>query len=146
MPLGQSRPIKWSCALRGAQGNGRCAARSGALPSGVGLGVVEHGGGIRAGPVVVRGAANRAVPAAKPSPPELDGSAPRVWGNVRAQGNGIPSLWRGRGAPPPPCARAAAWALFAPGAFVCHGPHSGGHLPVLQQKMGSLWLSIHSLC
>lgn len=41
--------------LRGAQGNGRCAARSGALPSGVGLGVVEHGGGIRAGPVVVRG-------------------------------------------------------------------------------------------
>lgn len=92
------------------------------------------------------GAANRAVPAAKPSPPELDGNAPRVWGNVRAQGTGIPSLWSSRGAPPPPCARAAAWALFAPGAFVCHGPRSGGHLPVLQQKMGSLWLSIHSLC
>lgn len=55
MPLGQSRPIKWSCSLRGAQGNGRCAARSGALPSGVGLGVVGHGGGIRAGPIVVRG-------------------------------------------------------------------------------------------
>lgn len=23
MPLGQSRPIKWSCALQGARGNGR---------------------------------------------------------------------------------------------------------------------------
>lgn len=87
------------------------------------------------------GAANRAVSVMKPLPPDLDWNVPRVWGNVR---HWDPLPLEGlRGSTTTLCPGIICSLCFF---FCAMGPHSGGHLPVLQEKMGSLWLSIHSLC